>query len=42
MPRGPRVGRVGDTGGGPRDWLESLPVVTRAWFVGTEVGYVVG
>ena len=32
MVRGPRVGRVGDTSGGPREWLESLPPVTRAWF----------
>lgn len=26
------IGRVGD-GGGPREWLESLPPVTRAWFL---------
>ncbi|KAH8090009.1 hypothetical protein JL720_6305 [Aureococcus anophagefferens] len=30
--RVPRVGRVGDASGGPREWLESLPPVTRAWF----------
>ena len=28
--RAGRVGRVGD-GGGPREWLESLPPITRAW-----------
>ena len=31
IPRG-NVGRVGDSAG-PREWLESLPPVTRAWFV---------
>ena len=30
--RVPRVGRVGDASGGPREWLEGLPPVTRAWF----------
>jgi len=35
MPPG-RVGRVGD-GNGPREWLESLPVITRAWFLGSVV-----
>mmetsp|Transcript_27414 Transcript_27414/g.81981 ORF Transcript_27414/g.81981 Transcript_27414/m.81981 type:complete len:277 (-) Transcript_27414:399-1229(-) len=28
-----RIGRVGAGGPSPRDWLESLPPVTRIWFV---------
>ena len=32
----PRVGRVGD-GNGPREWLEALPPITRAWLLGSLV-----